>query len=93
MEIDLLLNELKKGYGLKEKHIRIIKILRDWPLTAEQVAKQGDIPLGRVYEYLNQLIEFKILVPEVVPGANSIHSLCAFKTRSFLPFCATCRPS
>jgi len=62
MEIDLLLNELKKGYGLKEKHIRIIKVLRNWPLTAEQVAKQGDIPLGRVYEYLNQLIEFKIIV-------------------------------
>jgi len=61
MDMNKLLLELKNGFGLRDKHIQIIKVLDKWPLTADQISKQAEIPLGRVYEYLNQLIELKLI--------------------------------
>lgn len=61
MDIDRLLFELKEGFGLKDKHIQIIKTLQNWPLTAEQISKQAKIPLGRVYGYLNELRTHKLI--------------------------------
>lgn len=61
MDLDKALDELKQGFGLKDKQVQIIKALERWPLTAEQLSKQTKIPLGRIYTYLNELVDLKLL--------------------------------
>ena len=52
---------LKSEFGLKTKHIQVIESLQSLPLTAEQLSKRTEIPLGRIYEYLNQLVDMKLI--------------------------------
>jgi predicted transcriptional regulator len=55
---------LRKEFGLKEKHIIIMKALEGRRLRADKLCKATDIPQGRIYEYLNDLVEFGVVEKE-----------------------------
>ena len=52
-----LLRKLKENFGLDDKHIFILKILSNENLNAKQICHKAKIPQGRIYDYLNFLIE------------------------------------
>ena len=55
--MDGIYTSLRKEFGLKDKHIAIIKELENKELSAEDVCRRALIPAGRIYEYLNVLVE------------------------------------
>ncbi|MBI4152979.1 ArsR family transcriptional regulator [Candidatus Woesearchaeota archaeon] len=74
--MDGIYASLQKEFGLKEKHILIVKELEDKELSAEDICRRAGIPVGRIYEYLNFLVEqgivkrsaqrpFKYSIPDV----------------------------
>ncbi len=54
-------HSLRKEFGLKDKHIAIIKELGSRELAAEELCRKARIPTGRIYEYLNALVEHGIV--------------------------------
>jgi|GEM_PF-1648527 len=54
-------SRLKGAFGLADKHILILQFLEKEKLNAKQVADKTGIPYGRIYDYLNQLIEFELI--------------------------------
>jgi hypothetical protein len=55
--MEVIYNSLRKEFGLKDNHIAIIKELETKNLSAENVCRLTAIPTGRIYEYLNLLVE------------------------------------
>jgi hypothetical protein len=53
--------EFGEIYNIPEKQIRILKLLRNKELTARQISKQADIPIGRLYDYINDLLFDKLI--------------------------------
>ncbi|MBR9705727.1 hypothetical protein GOV14_01710 [Candidatus Pacearchaeota archaeon] len=56
-----LIEELGKNYNFPEKQIRILKSLEFRDLTARELSKQTQIPLGRLYEHINNLLRSKLI--------------------------------
>lgn len=56
-----ILKELKENFNLKDNHILILKTLQEENLTADEICKKTNIPKGRIYNFLNELIENKLL--------------------------------
>lgn len=53
--------ELKRRCGLSEKHIMVLKSLRNGDLSAKKISSKANIPLGRLYEYLNELLSYGLI--------------------------------
>lgn len=64
MDTGKVLWELKKEPKISGKLRRIIKTLidEDKALTAEEICEKAEVPKGRVYSYLNDLIEKKLIL-------------------------------
>lgn len=62
MDAELILHKLRQTYGIKEKHVLLVRQLQDGhPRSADELSKAADIPLGRVYSYLNELVEMQLV--------------------------------
>ncbi|MFA6460944.1 MAG: hypothetical protein WCV90_01650 [Candidatus Woesearchaeota archaeon] len=61
MGFHLVLEELKKRDYLSPKEFLILQELLHQDLTAQQISKKTDIPLGRIYDPLNYLIEQRLI--------------------------------
>ncbi|MBI2147175.1 ArsR family transcriptional regulator [Candidatus Woesearchaeota archaeon] len=55
--METLYSQLKANFGLKDKHVLIMKALYQHELRAEDICKATHIPQGRIYDYLNFLVE------------------------------------
>lgn len=55
-----LLEELK-GFGLKSKHIAILEALYGKKLDAQAICRATNIPKGRIYAYLNDLVSVSLI--------------------------------
>ena len=58
---EMMLKRLKQKFGLKEKHLHILKALDNKKLEASQISKSTEIPMGRVYTYLNELVNHRLI--------------------------------
>jgi sugar-specific transcriptional regulator TrmB len=56
-----LINELGKNYNIPDKQLRILKALEFKDLTAREISKKTQIPIGRLYDYLNALLTSKLI--------------------------------
>lgn len=54
-------DELKKRCELNEKQILILKSLRNSDLTAKKISAKSKIPLGRLYDYINELLSYGLI--------------------------------
>ncbi len=61
MAIQQLIESLKSKFGLKDRHILILKALQERELTAPKICKATSIPIGRIYEPLNELLAFGLI--------------------------------
>ncbi len=52
---------LKNQFGLKDKHITIIRKLDKKMLNAFEICKETSVPQGRIYEYLNELVDLGLI--------------------------------
>jgi len=77
MRSDEMLNELEANFGLKDNHIKILKELQlSDELTADKLAKNTGVPLGRIYDFLNDLVESKLVLKSMTfPSVYSIDNL------------------
>src|SRR3989344_6977948 len=57
MELDKIFLELQDGFDLKSQHIEILKALQFEALSAEKVCELAKIPPGRIYLFLNELLD------------------------------------
>lgn len=58
---------LKKEYGFRENHLVLLDYFfkkKDAPLSAEELWKSTDVPRGRVYDFLNELVDWGFLEVE-----------------------------
>jgi predicted transcriptional regulator len=55
--MDSVYSALRKEFGLREKHVSIMRCLEDKKLSADDLCKTTGIAAGRIYEYLNVLVE------------------------------------
>ena len=59
---DPLLEKLKENFNLDEKHVLILEILHtNDGFNAKQICEKTQIPLGRIYDYLNYLLKNKLI--------------------------------
>lgn len=56
-----LYQRLKVAFNLTDKHIQILMVLEKEKLTAKQVSVATDIPYGRIYGYLNELLNYELI--------------------------------
>jgi len=77
MRSDEMLNELEANFGLKDNHIKILKELQlSGELTADKLAKNTGVPLGRIYDFLNDLVESKLVLKSTTfPSVYSVDNL------------------
>ncbi len=57
MSFDAVFGELKNRYGLKSQHLDILGCLQHSDRSADAISKQTQIPLGRLYGFLNELLD------------------------------------
>lgn len=74
MEINTILDVLKKNFDLKKNHVLIIKTLYpDNELTADQILAKTKIPKGGIYEFLNYLLKYDLIEKSLdVPAKYSV---------------------
>ncbi len=53
--------ELKRRCGLTEKQATVLKSLREEDLPAKKLASKSGIPLGRLYQYVNELLSYGLI--------------------------------
>ena len=77
MRSDEMLNELEANFGLKDNHIKILRELQlSGALEADKLAKNTGVPLGRIYDFLNDLVEAKLVLKTATfPSVYSIDNL------------------
>jgi hypothetical protein len=57
-----IFHKLRRVYGIKPKHILILSALKDaTPRSAHKIAQLTNIPLGRLYTFLNELTSFHLV--------------------------------
>lgn len=59
--MDKIYKELQDSFGLNEKHIAIMEILEYEALDAKRISSKTEIPLGRIYDNLNKLINVGLI--------------------------------
>lgn len=62
MEHSRIVELLKANYDFRENHVLILKALEIEDLTADEVCQATKIPKGRIYDFLNFLLEKNIIV-------------------------------
>jgi sugar-specific transcriptional regulator TrmB len=61
--MDALILKLKQSFGLDDRHADILDALNKAEnLDAKQICRQTGIALGRIYDYLNFLLENKLII-------------------------------
>jgi sugar-specific transcriptional regulator TrmB len=60
-KFDTLLERLRKDFDLKENHITILDTLFSKDMTADEICKKTGIPKGRIYEFLNYLVDVDLV--------------------------------
>jgi len=73
MDTKKLFAELEQNFGLRKNHILILEALTKDDYTADRLVTDTKIPLGRIYEYLNDLLEMKLI--EKKPGYPSSYAV------------------
>jgi DNA-binding transcriptional regulator GbsR (MarR family) len=61
-EIIEKLDKLKENYGLKKRHISILRALKSKDMVAEEIAEKTNIPKGRIYDFINELVHLGLIV-------------------------------
>jgi len=56
-----VIKEMANEFDLKGKHLFILDILFDNNLSAYEISKKTNIPMGRIYDFLNDLISFGLI--------------------------------
>jgi predicted transcriptional regulator len=79
MSLKSIINKLKHYFDLKDNHILILEALYNEDLTAEKICDKTKISRGRIYEFLNYLVEYKLVYQEKEPGKASIYTLRHFE--------------
>ncbi|MCX6706908.1 MAG: winged helix-turn-helix domain-containing protein [Candidatus Woesearchaeota archaeon] len=75
---------LKNRCDFNEKEIAILKSLRNGDISAKKISSKSGIPLGRLYEHLNRLLEFRLIEKRgKKPCVYSIDNMDE-KVRSFM---------
>jgi len=59
--MEKVIKELGKNFNLCGKELLIVEALLDNPLDAHRLSKKTNIPLGRIYDYLNNLIKVRLI--------------------------------
>ncbi len=59
--METVYTKLQETFGLNDKHILILKALKHDGLGAKKICEKTKIPQGRIYEYLNHLIDNKLV--------------------------------
>lgn len=74
--MDKLIKELGESFDLNGKELLILEALMRNSLSANKISEETKIPLGRIYEYLNNLINLKLIEKsEKKPYKYSIENL------------------
>lgn len=60
MNIEKIFETLKKDFDFRDNEILILKALQEKDMTADEICKKTGIPKGRIYEFLNMLVEKQI---------------------------------
>lgn len=61
MTFDSVFVELRNRYGLKSQHLDILIHLQHDDLPADELSRRTQIPLGRLYGFLNELLDFGLV--------------------------------
>ncbi|MFC1698030.1 helix-turn-helix domain-containing protein, partial [Nanoarchaeota archaeon] len=61
MHYQKVFEEMKNSFGLKQNHIGILNYLLYEDLAAGSISKKTKIPLGRIYDFLNDLINWRLI--------------------------------
>ena len=56
-----VIKELAKEFDLKQKHLIILDVLFDIDVTAISLSKKTSIPMGRIYDFLNDLLSYGLI--------------------------------
>lgn len=59
--MDKVFEELREGFGLSDKHVLILSTIYEKGLDARQICHLTKIPKGRFYNYINDLISFRLI--------------------------------
>jgi len=59
--MEKVIKELGKNFNLNGKELLIVEALIKEPLNAHKLSKTTDIPLGRIYDHLNNLIKVRLV--------------------------------
>jgi len=79
MDTKRIFSELEQNFGIRKNHIIILEALAKDDYTAEALVKDTGIPMGRIYEFLNDLLEMKLI--EKKPGYPAKYSIGRFEDR------------
>jgi len=61
MDAKRIFEELEKDFGLRKNHIIILEALSKDDYTADKLSKDTGIPMGRIYEFLNDLLKWRLV--------------------------------
>jgi len=79
MDTKKLFAELEQNFGLRKNHILILEVLTKDDYTADKLVKDTGIPMGRIYEFLNDLLEMKLI--EKKQGYPTIYTVDKLEDR------------
>ena len=68
-----IIKELASEFDLKSKHLFILDALYDQDLCAAVISKKTNIPMGRIYDFLNDLLEYGLI--EKTSKKPSVYSM------------------
>ena len=79
-----VIKELANEFNLKSKHTLILDTLYDGDLPAPEICRRTDIPVGRIYDFLNELLSYDLI--EKISGKPALYSMAnpSEKITSFL---------
>ncbi|MBI4043665.1 MAG: hypothetical protein HY393_02565 [Candidatus Diapherotrites archaeon] len=66
---------LKADFDLKDQHVQILKVLMHGNFAAEDVAQKTNLPMGRIYGYLNDLVSWQLIEKRFHPSMYSAENL------------------
>ena len=79
-----IIKELANEFDLKSKHMLILDALYDGDLPAHEICRRTKIPIGRIYDFLNELLSYDLI--EKISGKPALYSMAnpSEKITSFL---------
>ena len=79
MDAKRIFEELEKEFGLRKNHILVLEALNKDDYTADKLSKDTGIPMGRIYEFLNDLLKWRLA--EKVSGHPSVYRIGDLRER------------